>query len=913
MDTLISYLRKPHCIFIAALALVVTLSASAGPIDRGTARQQAADFLQNKGLSLGKEPARVMGRRPSMSQEPLYIFNAADSKGFVIIAGDDRIDPVVGYTTQGSYDDNTLPDNFRGWLEQMSAEIEAFVAEPDFVGTSSARLAPARTVAIHSAISPLIQTTWDQGNNDNVYNSHLPLVNGQLPCTGCVATAGAQIMYYYHNDLPARTKIVSGYTLLDEEGNDISNGADTSNDLPAISFKWNLMQPSYSYKDPSTPNSPAEDAVADLMLYCAYAAKMNFGTAEEHGGSSAGATELAEGMSLYFGFNPEAWENASRNKYSISEWDELIYNELANGRPVLYNGSYNGGHAFICDGYDGEGLYHFNWGWGGQYNGYFKLQATNPYGESNPNNMGYILNNSCIIGLQPVSWPYDGNPNADDTWEVPEITGIVATASNVSVSGTTVTMNVFNFNADSYAFGYGIGKLNDDGTITTVDTSKEAYKNYGALEYGSGYGLSFNFSSYNLPNGKHHLVPISILKGENVWRRCKSADLYFEVNVSGGNKTVTAHPIENIQISDFGLVGGGVPGVNQYVKFNVTNNGDNIEKDLYVFDGSTYKNMQTIRIASGNTKEYRLYIGALSEGNHTLMLKDAYRNGNVLAQKAVAIRKSLAVTHFEVGEPRFVNTAIRVDVTVANNAGDYNLPLYLLAGMASSSSKSLRYVAGTAIESGGSEVVTFYFKPNQTGQWKLYVATDSQGSNVIGTLTMTVSNPPTGTVTLQMVSSSVECNGNTATYTMNIKNTSSTTYYKDILSRIIEEGNNDGVFVKSPKVIIAPGETKEVVITYPNLTEGKAYTLDLYYLPTYNASTYNWFYSDDFTVADSSLPGDLDGDGVVSSDDVAALVRVILGKATPSDGYDLKAADVNKDNVVTIADITALVNIALGQ
>ena len=909
MDTLISYLRKPHRIFIAILALVVTLSASAGPIDRGTARQQAADFLQNKGLSLGKEPARVMGRRPSMSQEPLYIFNAADSKGFVIIAGDDRIDPVVGYTTQGSYDDNTLPDNFREWLEQMSAEIDAFVAEPDFVGTSSVRLAPARTVAIHAAISPLIQTTWDQGNNDNVYNSHLPLVNGQLPCTGCVATAGAQLMYYYHNDLPARTKIVSGYTQLDEEGNVISNGADTSNDLPAISFKWNLMQPSYSYKDPSTPNSPAEDAVADLMLYCAYAAKMTFGT----DGSSAVATNLAEGMSLYFGFNPEAWENAIRDKYSISEWDELIYNELANGRPVLYNGAYTGGHAFICDGYDGEGLYHFNWGWGGMYNGYFKLQATNPYGESNPNNVGYILNNSCIIGLQPASWPYDGNPNADDTWEVPEITGIVATATDVNVSGTTVTMNVFNFNADSYAFGYGIGKLNEDGTITTVDTSKEAYKNYGALEYGSGYGLSFNFSSYNLPNGKHHLVPISILKGESVWRHCKPADLYFEVNVSGGNKTVTAHPIENIQISDFGLVGGGVPGAKQYVKFTVTNNGDNIEKNLYVFDGSSYLTYETIKIATGNTKEYRVYIGTLSEGNHTLRLMSARNNGNVLAQKAVAIQRSLAVTHFDVGTPRFVNTAIRVDVTVTNNAGDYDSPLYLRAGLANSSSSSLHYVAGSAIESGGSEVVTFYFKPNQTGSWKLYVSTDPQGSNVIGTLTMTVSNPPTGTVTLQMVSSSVECNGNTVTYTMNIKNTSSTTYYKDILSRIIEEGNSDGVFVKSPKVIIAPGETKEVVITYPNLTEGKAYTLDLYHLPTYNASTYNWFYSDDFTVGDSSLPGDLDGDGVVSSDDVAALVRVILGKATPSDGYDLKAADVNKDTVVTIADITALVNIALSR
>ena len=126
-------------------------------------------------------------------------------------------------------------------------------------------------------------------------------------------------------------------------------------------------------------------------------------------------------------------------------------------------------------------------------------------------------------------------------------------------------------------------------------------------------------------------------------------------------------------------------------------------------------------------------------------------------------------------------------------------------------------------------------------------------------------------------------------------------------------GDNDDVFIKSPKVIIQPGETKEVAITYPNLTEGKAYTLNLYYLPTYNASSYIGFYSDSFTVADTIVPGDLDGDSEVSSDDVAALVRVILGKATTADGYNLKAADVNKDTIVNLSDITALVNIMRGK
>lgn len=923
-------------LYLLLILFVAVWTASANPIDRRQARQQAEKFLKEKGgVISGESAARSIGRKGTADQ-PFYVFNIVDDRGFVIVAGDDQVDPIIGYTTQGCFDENNLPVNFKAWLEQIAAGITAIAAQPAQARAASAPKATTRPVAIHNRIEPLIITSWNQGNTDNVYNSHLPLVSGQRPCTGCVATAGAQIMYYYHRDLPDMTQPVPGYSLTNSSGKDVSNGADTSADLPAIQFKWDLMKTQYSYKDPEVPNSEEEDAVADLMLYCGYAAQMNYGLADKHGGSSASTSTLADGFSKYFGFNPNTWKDVQRKDYSISEWDEIIYNELACGRPIIYSGSFNGGHAFICDGYDGAGMYHFNWGWGGSYNGFFKLQATNPKGESDISDMGYIEDNYCIIGLQPNNWPDIVDPNADDTWEIPEIDGIVATASNVRVEGTEVKMGLGNYNDDPYAFGYGIGKLNNDGTITPIDTNNEIYKNWGTLNRGQYYpNVSFDFSSYDLSDGKQTLVPISLLNGETEWRRCKPADLYFEVTTSSGEKTIIAHPIEDLQINEFELATGGTPGNSQSINLRITNNGDNLEKTLYVYVAAVgdegfgeYASSQTIRMASGSTKDYRLRIGKLEAGDYTLRVLNKYKGDVVLAQKEITISQDLQATNFEVTGKKYANKTLRVDATIENHAGDYAVPLYLFAS--TTNTKKFFYAAGSAIERGGSEVVTFYFHPSTSGTWNIWITTDQNGENVIGQSTVEVSESHPASLSISSeVQNLVFDTIMDEKMVINVDVTNNGSYdYDDVIevylfkSRPDNSGYGDLIVTQQQEILLEPSAKTSLKFSFDDLEDGSKYFYYIYYYSTENSQIKHYYvnsypagYSLKFVYTAQTtpepVPGDANGDGVVNAMDIADIINYMMNSPTSTGTFVEEAADANGDGTINAADIVWIANTIL--
>jgi hypothetical protein len=830
-------------LYLLLFAFVAAWSASANPIDRQQARQQAEKFLESKGIVISEEAAARSLTHNAMTSQSLYVFNTAGNHGFVIVAGDDRFEPIIGYTTQGRFDESDLPVNFKAWLEQAAAEIEAAGKRPAQALPASSPKATISPVRIHNAIQQLIITSWNQGNTDNVYNSHLPLVEGKRPCTGCVATVGAQVMYYYHKDLPIVTQPVPGYKLTDGNGNDASHGANTSADLPAIQFKWDLMKTKYSYKEPDAPNSEEEDAVADLMLYCGYAAHMNFGLADKHGGSSASISTLADGFSKYFGFNPTTWKTVTRSYYSISEWDEIIYNELACGRPVIYSGSYDGGHAFICDGYDGAGLYHFNWGWGGSYNGYFKLQATNPKGDSDISDMGYIADNYCIIGLQPNKWPDIYDPSSDDAWEVIEVEGFVPTIRSFSIDNTTLSISLWNKSDNDYGFGFALGELGDNGSIQVIDTKYESQQD-NVLKGWYYRSLSFDVSTYGLSEGTHKLVPLNKLKGETVWKMCTPTDSYYEVIVSGGDYSIIAHPIEDLKVNEFHLATGGTPGYSQGINLSVTNNGDNLEKELYVYVGTAedfgkYSGYQKVRIAAGNTKEYRLSISKLDPGQYTLRLVNGYNSNEVLAQEEITISQDLQATNFEVTGKKYANKTLRVDATVENHAGDYAVPLYLFAS--TGSTKQFVYAAGSAIERGSSEVVTFYFQPNKAGLWNLWIATDKNGGNIIGQSTVEVAESHSANLS---VSSEVQkLSGQTIQaekMVVNVDVTNNGSYaYDDVIEvclyKELEDNTGIQVDLQKQEILLEPSAKTSLKFTFDNLEDGAGYFYYIYYYSTENS------------------------------------------------------------------------------
>ena len=612
------------------LTFAIVTSAMAGTVNRQQAREAAAQFAIKKGAQLGTEPSTVRGRRVQAADQPLYIFNTTSGRGFIVVSGDDRTDAILGYTTQGSYDDTTVPPALQEWLDQMTGEIEALQQQPAEARTATnAPKAEPQQVTIHAAIEPLITTTWNQGNTykkedgtyennntDGIYNISLPMIGNLYPCTGCVATAGAQIMYFYK--WPEETIAgLPGYE---------SSLSATLGSLPAKIFEWDKMKTNYTGAD---ANTDAAKTVADLMLYAGWAAHMNYGV----DGSSSSQVTLAGNMVDYFGYAPN-WQHVSRDNYLVADWDVLIYNELACGRPVIYDGSSDGGgHAFICDGYDGQGLYHFNWGWGGRYNGFFKLQAANPYGANNfP---GYIFGNAAIIGLQPnkgsMSEPVD---------EV-----LVATALSPSLDNTTAIMMLQNENSGQYGFGLGMAELNNDGSLTILD---EKYSNWSEASLPQGYwwqySFEFDLSKYELSEGVHKLVPVSRLDGEMEWKRCKPSTLYYKVVISDGEVTVTQHPIIELEATQFEIRGMKFPNTAIPVDVTVVSKEDDYRIPLYFFASPTTDQGSLTYIAGtaipgGGSENVRFFFTPDAPGTWNLWVATDAAGNEVIGQGSVDIKE----------------------------------------------------------------------------------------------------------------------------------------------------------------------------------------------------------------------------------------------------------------------------------
>lgn len=283
-----------------------------------------------------------------------YVFSSDDKTLFV--SADDVAVPLLGYIESPSVDLSNMPPQMKWWLGEYKRQIE-WASENGVTslgGGAKTDFAP---------ISPLCATLWDQGAP---YNNLCPKSGGKTTVTGCVATAMAQVMKYFN--WPAKGVGSISYTW---------NGTPLSMDFAATTFDWaNMLN---SYPSSTSGTSAQRTAVATLMKACGYAVEMDYGLAST-GGSAASSYRLANVLVDNFGYDKGArmeW----RDFYTLEDWNEMIYQNLAQVGPVLYGGSGSGGgHEFVCDGYKSGGLFHINWGWSGYYDGYFKLDALDPEG-----------------------------------------------------------------------------------------------------------------------------------------------------------------------------------------------------------------------------------------------------------------------------------------------------------------------------------------------------------------------------------------------------------------------------------------------------------------------------------------------------------------------------------------------------
>ncbi len=395
-------MRKNRIFSLCSLAAVALLSfnTSAANIDAQAARVNANQFLKHQTRSLSfrsiaSTDLKLAYAQPSSAvadAKSYYAFNIKGG-GFVIVAGEDRARPILGYSDQGQLDFNNLPDNMQALLRSYQEEIDYLQTHPDV------QAAPAVKADNGNGVAPLIKSLWGQ---EMPYYLQCPTYQGEYCVVGCVATAMTQVMHYWQ--FPTSSPEINSYYCYDI--------GQTLEELPATNFDYSKMLNSYCHWDwdnsqlvQDTYTDAQAQAVAKLARYCGQAVKMGYSPE----GSGAYTSDQLDAM-LMFGYSSSA-RDVSRSGwwgdeyYTTQEWEAMIKTELDAGRPILYsaNDPAAGGHAFVCDGYNNEGLFHFNFGWYGTCNGWYAssaLDMTHRDGDQ----LHFNYNHEMLIGIVPPNY-----------------------------------------------------------------------------------------------------------------------------------------------------------------------------------------------------------------------------------------------------------------------------------------------------------------------------------------------------------------------------------------------------------------------------------------------------------------------------------------------------------------------------
>ena len=393
------------------LLLLVTVfimanMAWASPVDSMEARNIAQTFWNLKFSDQAKPYFEDISQ--SAGVENFYIFNNVNGPGFVMVSGDDCAVPILGYSGTNNFVGDELPDNIRYWLDfydntireaVQNGEVATEEIASQWTNLRAGRLPEPKST---TAVNPLIATTWNQ---TAPYNNLCPGSGNTKSAVGCVATAMAQVMKYY-NWPTTGTGSYSYYCY-----NGTYDYGMLSANFGATTYDWNNMLNNYPYANSGT--AAQQNAVATLMYHCGISVQMSY--SPDWSGAFLSDVEIAnsaypnyptaeKALKTYFNYSPSLSGLAKAN-YSITQWTSMLKSELDNARPVLYDGTDQngqGGHCFVCDGYDYANNFHFNWGWAGWCDGYFVLSSLTPDpGGTGAGNLDYSYNQTALFGVVP--------------------------------------------------------------------------------------------------------------------------------------------------------------------------------------------------------------------------------------------------------------------------------------------------------------------------------------------------------------------------------------------------------------------------------------------------------------------------------------------------------------------------------
>ena len=382
--------RLLHFQFLLVLLLALGYSPlQAKRITQWQAQQQAYSFWGKQMPQKAKAKSRTA--TTASPSDAYYVFNN-DAGGFVIIAGDDAVTPVLGYTSTGSFDAENLPDGLKDLLKSYERQIAAL--GDNYVANQTA------TRAAFTGEKLLKTAEWNQMAPFNKYTP-----NNYV--TGCVATAGAIVMK--HHGYPAKGTGSHSYTW-----NGKTLTANFEHD-----YDWANMPAKYD-----GTNDAAFDGVARLMADLGVAVEMQYAK----NGSGAYIGNMISALQTYFGYSKLTYL-ASIDDMEAEAWNAKLRGEIDANRPILYSASdaSAGGHSFIIDGYKDES-FSVNWGWGGYCNGFYQIGALNPESAGKPTGDKYNLGQTAVIGLQPS----DGTEKVSGMGFMTNVGGLQALNMNVT-------------------------------------------------------------------------------------------------------------------------------------------------------------------------------------------------------------------------------------------------------------------------------------------------------------------------------------------------------------------------------------------------------------------------------------------------------------------------------------------------
>ena len=499
-------------IVMMSLLLCGVVQLFARPLREQEARELAEQFFQKSTqtqqlrsveLTLVSAPTcTTNGYEPQSMGEPAryyYVYNRGEGRGFVIVAGDDRFAPYIGYAVTGSFSIENIPDNLFAFLKACQQRMDELTTQ---VGWQSLLAPTLPREAEPTEVNPLLgDIMWDQSAP---WNSKTPeSKNGVHMPVGCVATAYSQVMRYYQ--WPDKGEGSFEYKEPETKRKHKVN-------FGTATYDWKHMPA--SYPDGRTPTAEEVEALGTLCYHAGVAIETTYAA----DGSGSFAPLIVRAMRNHFRYDKSVTFKRRIN-YTQPEWDKIIRKELAAKRPVIYSGTgTGGGHAFVCDGYNAEGFYHINWGWSGLANGYFNLNFLAPgyLGIGGGAGGGFSMEQGIVVGITP-----DRAGNSKVT-EEPLVTTRKFTMT--LVGGETIKLR-----DAQYAIWLSDGTFEYDGNITYAATKLGSTDTIYMDQFAKYKYLS---SLYDLVTNFDVLLDVTNILSEGTW----NFFLAYQVELPNGKK-----------------------------------------------------------------------------------------------------------------------------------------------------------------------------------------------------------------------------------------------------------------------------------------------------------------------------------------------------------------------------------------